>query len=188
MEPYSVVPKISKQNRRRILPGQSLKLCGYVCFVPGTFINVTGSTTEFPASDIALEDRQPIIRDALVVTLQNTFPLGSVMEDSVLLAVAPADDKYAFQCQNHTAIVCPPTVYADAMKAEWEEALLDDVAHRRDPRKDELLRGMIGDGNIRFFMHMHGGGDAGMRSVSDDCRGASRGSTATIYGPPLSSF
>jgi hypothetical protein len=110
-------------------------------------------------SEIAFDDRRRVVQDALIVTLQNRFPVGSVMEHGILVATASTTDKFAFQCDNRAAIVCPPTVYADVVSEASEEMLLEDLVQERDPREDELLRDLIGAGNLHLFMHMYGYGE-----------------------------
>jgi hypothetical protein len=179
VQSYSVVPKVAQPHRPRVWPKQSLKLCGYVCFEHG-FVDVTGSRTEFPASPIAFSDRFQIVRDALLFLLEKKFPVGSVIANGVLLATASATDKYAFHCDNHAAIVCPPAVYASVVSEEWEDILFDDLINERDPRTDAILQSVIGSGNIHLFMHMYGYGEGTgpgcipCRTVVEACRADQR--------------
>lgn len=161
MKLLSVVPRTTGPYRRCIWPKQSLGLCGYVCFDSGEFVNVTGSRTEFPASEVAFDDRRQIIRDALIFMLQGKFGVGSVTPNGLLLAIARVDDKFAFQCDNRAAIVCAPTVYADRVNEESEMVLHNYVEREGDLLSDALARETIGDGNLRLFLHMHGYGDNG---------------------------
>jgi hypothetical protein len=147
-------------SQPHLRPKEYLKICGYLCFTPNTFIDVTGTTALFPESSMDLEDRDRIIQDALITTLMATYPaLDEVMEEFTLMRIAPLGDPTAFRCYLNPREMCSPVSYVSAIDEAKENILLGGIIKGQYPLNDEILCELLKVENLRFFMHMYGFGE-----------------------------